>query len=92
MVKRLKYIERKEAFTIQIDGESVTAFPGETVATALLATGKKIMRRTLKNKRARSYFCGMGICNECLVRLEDGTRVRACQTLAYPSMKIHTEE
>ena len=90
MVRRLNNIERKKAFTIQVDDEFIIAFPGETLATALLAAGKKIMRRTLKDKKARSYYCGMGICNECLVKLEDGTRIRACQTLAYPSMKIRT--
>ena len=52
------------------------------------AAGKKTMRRTLKYQKPRSYYCGMGICNECLVTLEDGTRVRSCQTFASPSMKI----
>lgn len=92
MVKRLKYIRRGTPFTIQVDDEFLTAYQGETLATVLLSAGKKTMRRTLKNKKPRSYYCGMGICNECLVKLEDGTRVRACQTLAEPSMKIRTEE
>lgn len=92
MVKRLKNVERGAPFTIQVDNESITAYRGETLATVLLAVGKKTMRITIKNNRPRSYYCGMGICNECLVKLEDGARVRACQTLANPSMKIETSE
>lgn len=91
MLKRLKNIERGKPFTIQVDDTLQTAYKGETVATILLLAGKKTMRRTLKNKAPRGYYCGMGICNECLVKLEDGTRVRACQTLAEPMMKIKTE-
>ncbi|MBS3819699.1 (2Fe-2S)-binding protein [bacterium] len=89
-MKRLKQVKRGEPFNIQVDNEFLTAYHGETLATVLLSAGKKIMRKSLKNKNPRGYYCGMGICNECLVKLEDETRVRACQTLAEPSMKIKT--
>ena len=90
MFKRLAKIDRKAPFTIQVDGESVTAYRGETLATVLLVMGKIAMRKTLQSQNLRGFYCGMGICNECLVLLEDETKVRACQTLAEPSMKIKT--
>jgi predicted molibdopterin-dependent oxidoreductase YjgC len=90
MFKRLERIERGAPFTIQVDGESVTAYHGETLATVLLAAGKIAMRKTLKAQSLRGYYCGMGICHECLVELEDGSKVRSCQTLSEPSMKIKT--
>lgn len=90
MWKRLEKVKRSAPFTIQVDGEPVTAYQGETLATVLLAAGKEIMRKTFKSQSPRSYYCGMGICNDCLVELEDGTKVRACQTLADLSMKIKT--
>jgi len=92
MVRRLEKVKREEPFVIQVDNDFIIAYEGETLATVLLAAGKKIIRRTLKNKSPRSYYCGMGICNECLVILENGTRVRACQTFALPFMKIRTRE
>jgi aerobic-type carbon monoxide dehydrogenase small subunit (CoxS/CutS family) len=88
MFKRLENVERGAQFTIQVDDESVLAYHGETLATVLLAAGKMVMRKTFKMHKSRGYYCGMGICHECLVELEDGTRVRSCQTLAEPSMKI----
>ena len=90
MVKRLNKVEREAPFTIHVDDELVTAYQGETLATVLLAAGKKAMGRTHKHQKPRSYYCGMGICNECLVTLGDGTKVRACQTFTDPSMRIKT--
>ncbi len=90
MFRRLAKIERKTPFTIQVDGESVTAYRGETLATVLLVMGKIAMRKTFQSQTLRGFYCGMGICHECLVVLEDETKVRACQTLAEPSMKIKT--
>jgi ferredoxin len=92
MIKRLDKVKRGEPFTIRVDDDVIIAYEGETLATALLASGKEIIRRTLKDKSPRSYYCGMGICNECLVTLENGNRVRACQTFAAPSLKVKTHE
>lgn len=92
MFKRIAKVDRGEPFTIQVDGKPVTAYHGETLATVILATSTKIMRKTLKNQSPRSYYCGMGICNECIVTIENGIMVRACQTLAQPFMKIKTDK
>ncbi len=91
MFKRLETVERGTPFTIQVDGESATAYHGETLATVLLAMGKIAMGKTFQKHALRGYYCGMGICHECLVELDDGTKVRACQTLAEPWMKIRTD-
>lgn len=92
MMKRLGKIKRGKSFKIQVNNEFLTAYHGETLATVILSSGKKSMRRTLINKKPRGFYCGMGLCNECIVKLEDGTRVRACQTLAEPYMKVKTDE
>jgi len=90
MLRRLKKVQRRFPFLIQVDGEFVQAFSGETLATVILSAGKKAISKSSKTKSPRSYYCGIGICNDCLVTLENGTRVRACQTLAVPFMKVKT--
>jgi len=90
MFKRLEIIERGAPFTIQVDGEFITAYRGETLAAVLLAAGKMTMRMVPKKQSMRGYYCGMGICHECLVELEDGTKIRSCQTMIEPAMKIKT--
>jgi len=90
MFRRLDKVDRGSSFSIIVDGESIPAFYGETIATAILSAGKIILSTSARSKNPRSLYCGIGICNECLITLEDGRRVRACQTLAAPMMKIKT--
>lgn len=84
-------VERAPAFEIQVDGRAVTAHPGESVAAALLAAGVPATRRSVRRREPRAYFCGMGVCWECAVRVDGGRRERACMLEARPGMRIETE-
>ena len=75
---------RGMAFTIIIDGQAALAYPGETLATVMLANGLRVFRHTSIKKQPRGLYCGMGICFDCLVTLNGRPNVRACQTLAQP--------
>ncbi len=90
MLKRLESIERTQPFTVEVDGVLVPAYSGETLATVLLVSKRNAIRRTFELQEPRSYYCGMGICNECLVEVAEEGEVRACQTFAKPFMKIRT--
>jgi len=39
-------------------------------------------------KRSRGGFCGMGVCQECLIELENGESKLACQTIVQSDMEI----
>lgn len=54
--------------------------PGETIAAALLAAGVLDFSRDANGAQLR-YFCGIGACQSCLVRI-DGRVVEACLTPA----------
>ena len=90
MFKRLDQVDRGDSLVIYVDGDPVTAYPGETIAAALLTAGKDVMRKTLLSGNPRGYYCGMGVCCECMVELEDGVKVKACQTLVAQGMKVKT--
>ncbi len=75
---------------IEIDGAPAEAFLGETVATALLAAGRRAFRRTDRRGAPRGLYCAIGLCFDCLVRV-DGRRVRACQTPVAAGMRVTTE-
>jgi D-hydroxyproline dehydrogenase subunit gamma len=81
-------LRRGRSFTIVVDGESILAYEGETVAAALFASGRRSFRRT-RDGEARGIFCGMGVCQECIVMI-DGVNVRACVTPATPGAQIDT--
>lgn len=82
-------LERGERVEIDVDGERVEAFMGETVATALLASGRRAFRRTDRLGTPRGMYCGIGLCFDCLVAV-DGVRVRACQTPVAAGMRVDT--
>lgn len=86
---RLPQVQRGEQITIQIDGQPVTAFAGETVAAVLLAKGQRGFRRTAGGQ-ARGFFCGMGICYDCLVTVDNTANVRACVTRVTDGMVVKT--
>ncbi len=38
----------------------------------------------------RGLFCGMGICFECVVKVDDDLYKRSCMTKVYPGMQVNT--
>jgi sarcosine oxidase subunit alpha len=82
---------RGQAVTLTVDGEKLSAFRGETIAAALLASGRRILRRTPREGRPRGLFCAMGVCFDCVVTLEGAERVRSCATLVEDGMSVSTK-
>ena len=41
-------VKRGKPFEIEVDGETIVAYKGETIAAALIAAGRRIFRRTSK--------------------------------------------
>lgn len=79
-----------DPFTFQVDGEDVLAFPGETIAAAMLVAGVDRFR-TDASGRARAPFCHMGTCFECVVDV-DGERQRACLAPAMPGAEVRRSD
>ena len=86
---RLPKIQRGKQITVQIDGQLTPAFEGETVAAVLLTQNQRQFRRTAEGQ-ARGFFCGMGICYDCLVTVNNTSNVRACVTPVTDGMVIKT--
>ncbi|HTJ15581.1 MAG TPA: (2Fe-2S)-binding protein [Steroidobacteraceae bacterium] len=91
-------VARPQPVTIHINGKEVSAYEGETVATALIAAGVLTMSRdegsNVGGGRARSPFCNMGVCFDCLVEISDAAsgaepvRARACLTPVRAGLHI----
>lgn len=81
-------ITRGTSFEIEVDGQPTTAYAGETLATVLIAAGLRPFRHTLLSGQPRALYCGMGICFDCLVTVNDRPNVRACITPAQPGDRV----
>jgi hypothetical protein len=76
--KRIKGIEASTLAAFTFDGVPVSGFVGESIAAALLSAGYAATRLTQKRREQRGYYCGMGICWECVVLVAGVGQVRAC--------------
>jgi predicted molibdopterin-dependent oxidoreductase YjgC len=84
-------VERGLAFDILVDGRHVVAYEGESIAAALFAAGARITRWTARAGEPRGYFCGMGVCQDCLVTVDGLPNVRACMTPVREGLRVETQ-
>lgn len=74
------------------DGEKIPFESGDSVAAALLRSGKKIFRTTRFSGEPRSIFCGIGHCYDCLVSINGVINQRACIAKAESSLTVETQK
>ncbi len=82
-------VGRGQAITILVDGVSLRAYAGETIAGALLTSGQRAWRLT-RHSQPRGLFCGIGVCFDCLVTVNGTPNVRACVTPVADGMVVKT--
>lgn len=85
-------LPKTQEVTIYVDGESLQAREGETVAAALVATGRKCFRTTEKLGEPRGIFCAIGKCTDCVMTVDGMPNVRTCVTPVRDGMQIRTQE
>ena len=69
------------------DGSPVTARPGQSLAAALTAAGYRCLGERAEGTPC-GMFCGMGICQDCLVTVDGTPDRRACMTMAAAGMVV----
>lgn len=84
-------MQRGRAIGILVDGDPVMAHEGESVAVALLASGRRIVRTTQRRGAPRGLYCSIGVCFECVMVIDGRPGVRTCQTPVREGMRIQTQ-
>ena len=84
----VELINRKEEMRFTFEGNEYSAFKGDTIASALAASGIKIFSRSFKYHRPRGLLCCSGHCPNCLVQIGDEPNVRACRQRVAPDMIV----
>ena len=87
---RIPNIARGTPFEVEVDGQKVLAYEGESLATVLIAAGIRAFEYHATPHAPSRLFCGMGTCQQCLVTIDDLPNCQACQTLVRPGMKVET--
>jgi len=75
--------------TVKVNDKPVVVPEGVTVAAALYMAGETAFRKSVSGQ-LRSPVCGMGICYECRVQIDNQPHQLACHQLCREGMEIRT--
>src|SRR4051794_12880698 len=76
---------------LELEGETVPAREGESVAAALLCAGEHVFARSVKYHRPRAPFCFSGECSQCLMRVDGVPNVFTCRTKVRPGLRVERQ-
>jgi predicted molibdopterin-dependent oxidoreductase YjgC len=85
-------IPRGERVSVTVDGREVNAFESDTVLGLLWSLGIHSLRKTARRNEPRGFFCGMGVCFDCLVTVNGRLSVRACLEPVRAGMHIECQQ
>ena len=74
--------------TIRFGDRSIVTIAGQSVLAALVEAGEKAFRTTARGEQ-RGMFCGMGVCQECLVDIDGQGNQRACMTTVHEGLTVN---
>jgi predicted molibdopterin-dependent oxidoreductase YjgC len=81
--------EQGDPVVFKFNDSDIKAYTGESIAAALIASGI-LSTRMSRNGMPRGYYCGMGVCWECLVDVNGTPNQRACMALVEHGMVVRT--
>lgn len=87
----IEIIDRSQTVTFKFDGQTYTAYPGDTIASALAAANVHTLSRSFKYHRPRGLLCCAGHCPNCLVQVGGEMNVRACTEPVQEGMTVRPQ-
>lgn len=79
------------SLTLTIDGQPVSAEPGETVAAVLLRQASAASRSTPVNESPRAPYCMMGVCFDCLAIVDGVASTQTCMVTVREGMRVERQ-
>ena len=76
--------------SISVNGQTIIVDEGVTIASALMNHKVEAFRQSIMGK-SRMPLCGMGICFECRVTVNQTRHQRACMIMCEDRMEIVTD-
>ena len=81
-------LQRQKLVRFTFDGKKVEAYEGDTIGSALYASGRRIFSRSFKYHRPRGLMCCAGQCPNCIVSVDGAPGARACVEPVREGMKV----
>ena len=71
-------LDRSHEVVFSFAGKPVRAYAGDTIGSALFASGRRVFSRSFKYHRPRGLYCCSGGCPNCMLTVDGTPNVRAC--------------
>ena len=79
-------IDRSQVVTFYYGQKRIEAYKGDTIASALIASGVNVFSRSFKYHRPRGPHCMSGHCGRCVMTVDGRPNVRTCHTVVQEGM------
>ncbi|NVO56608.1 (2Fe-2S)-binding protein [Rhodobacteraceae bacterium B1Z28] len=81
-----------ERVQLTVNGELIEAFVGQSVWSVMALNDQSITRRAALSAEARSAYCAMGVCFECMVEIDGFPNQQACLRRVSKGMVVTTQD
>jgi sarcosine oxidase subunit alpha len=81
-------IDRDSKVVFYFRGKPVEAFEGDTIGSALFASGRRVFSRSFKYHRPRGLVCCSGHCPNCMMQVDGVPNVRVCAEPVRSGMQV----
>ena len=85
-------IEKKSEIHFTFNGQNVTGYDGDTVASALHAADVRVLGRSIFLHRPRGFYCAIGNCSSCMMVVDGVPNIKTCITPLREGMDVRTQE
>ena len=84
-------LDREREVTFSFSDQSIRAFEGDTIGSALYAAGQRVFSRSFKYHRPRGLLCCSGNCPNCMMTVDGVPNVRVCAEPAREGASVHQQ-
>jgi len=74
------------------DGKKMWGYEGEPIAAALHANEVRVLKRSIKLNRPRGFYCAIGNCSSCLMKVNGESNVKVCMKKLEEGMVVETQK
>lgn len=83
--------KRGRKINFHFEGKRTGGYENESIAAALFASGVKVFRKSKRFGHPEGWFCGIGKCSSCLMRVNGIPSIRTCVTPVREEMQVELQ-
>jgi sarcosine oxidase subunit alpha len=84
-------LDRSTTVEFSFEGRPVRGYAGDTIGSALYASGRRVFSRSFKYHRPRGLLCCSGACANCMMTVDGIPNVRICVTPARDGAEVRAQ-